>query len=145
VHYWTDLQSVHVFRCYDNIAPNAKCRSMPDYVRPSRLYVTAETRCAAKSVSFARCARRLLTRYVRAHLRRLPEMTSHTGALSAADRPRDWGRCAVADSNSFAHVKLQSRFLRRRRRRRRRVSGTQWTRDAVFNRIERRHKLIEID
>ena len=25
------------------------------------------------------------------------------------------------------------------------VSGTQWTRDAVFNRIERRHKLIEID
>ena len=20
VHYWTDLQSVHVFRCYDNIA-----------------------------------------------------------------------------------------------------------------------------
>ena len=25
VHYWTDLQSVHGFRCYDNIAPNAKC------------------------------------------------------------------------------------------------------------------------
>jgi len=25
VHYWADLQSVHGFRCYDNIAPNAKC------------------------------------------------------------------------------------------------------------------------
>jgi len=24
VHYWTDLQSVHRFRCHDNIAPNAK-------------------------------------------------------------------------------------------------------------------------
>jgi len=24
VHYWVDLQSVHGFRCYDNIAPNAK-------------------------------------------------------------------------------------------------------------------------
>jgi len=22
VHYWVDLQSVHRFRCYDNIAPN---------------------------------------------------------------------------------------------------------------------------
>jgi len=26
VHYWADLQSVHGFRCYDNIAPNAKCQ-----------------------------------------------------------------------------------------------------------------------
>jgi len=25
VHYWADLQSVHGFRCCDNIAPNAKC------------------------------------------------------------------------------------------------------------------------
>jgi len=25
VHYWADLQSVHGFRCYDNIALNAKC------------------------------------------------------------------------------------------------------------------------
>jgi len=50
-------------------------------------------------------------------LRRLPDMTSLTSALSAPDRPRDWGRCAV--SNSFAHVKLQSRFLPRRRRRQR--------------------------
>jgi len=24
VHYWTDLQSVYGFRCYNNIAPNAK-------------------------------------------------------------------------------------------------------------------------
>ena len=24
VHYWADLQSVHGFRCYGNIAPNAK-------------------------------------------------------------------------------------------------------------------------
>jgi len=24
VNYWADLQSVHGFRCYDNIAPNAK-------------------------------------------------------------------------------------------------------------------------
>ena len=35
VYYWADLQSVHVFRCYDSIAPNAKyqrvlcTRSMP--------------------------------------------------------------------------------------------------------------------
>jgi len=37
VYYWAYLQSVHGFRCYDNIAPNAKCqrvlvltsRSMP--------------------------------------------------------------------------------------------------------------------
>ena len=26
VHYWADLQSVHRFRCYDNIPPNAKCQ-----------------------------------------------------------------------------------------------------------------------
>ena len=26
VHYWVDLQSVHRFHCYDNIAPNAKCQ-----------------------------------------------------------------------------------------------------------------------
>jgi len=26
VHYWADLQSVHGFRCYDNIVPNAKCQ-----------------------------------------------------------------------------------------------------------------------
>ena len=26
VHYWADVQSVHGFRCYDNIAPNAKCQ-----------------------------------------------------------------------------------------------------------------------
>ena len=26
VHNWADLQSVHGFRCYDNIAPNAKCQ-----------------------------------------------------------------------------------------------------------------------
>ena len=25
VYYWADLQSVHGFRCYDNIAPNVKC------------------------------------------------------------------------------------------------------------------------
>jgi len=26
VQYWADLQSVHGFRCYDNIASNAKCQ-----------------------------------------------------------------------------------------------------------------------
>ena len=26
MHYWADLQSVHRFRCYDNIAQNAKCQ-----------------------------------------------------------------------------------------------------------------------
>ena len=26
VHYWADLQSVHKFRCYDNIMPKAKCQ-----------------------------------------------------------------------------------------------------------------------
>jgi len=26
MHYWADLQSVHGFRCYDNIAPNEKCQ-----------------------------------------------------------------------------------------------------------------------
>jgi len=40
VQYWEDLQSVHGFRWYDDIAPNAKCqqvlctRSMPGYGRP---------------------------------------------------------------------------------------------------------------
>jgi len=29
VHYWADLQSVHGFRCYDNVAPNAKCQRVP--------------------------------------------------------------------------------------------------------------------
>ena len=28
VYYWAGLQSVHGFRCYDNIAPNAKCQRM---------------------------------------------------------------------------------------------------------------------
>jgi len=28
LHYWADLQSVHGFRCYDNIAPNAKCQQV---------------------------------------------------------------------------------------------------------------------
>jgi len=26
VHCWADMQSVNGFRCYDNIAPNAKCQ-----------------------------------------------------------------------------------------------------------------------
>jgi len=26
VHYWADLQSVHRFRCYDNVALNTKCQ-----------------------------------------------------------------------------------------------------------------------
>ena len=26
VHYWADLQLVHGFRCYENVAPNAKCQ-----------------------------------------------------------------------------------------------------------------------
>ena len=26
VRYWAHLQSVHGFRCYDNIAPNVKCQ-----------------------------------------------------------------------------------------------------------------------
>ena len=26
VHYWANLQSVNGFRCYENIAPNAKCQ-----------------------------------------------------------------------------------------------------------------------
>ena len=26
MHYWADLQSVHRFRCCDNIVPNAKCQ-----------------------------------------------------------------------------------------------------------------------
>jgi len=28
VHYWADLQLVHRFCCYDNIAPNAKCQQV---------------------------------------------------------------------------------------------------------------------
>jgi len=27
-HHWADLQSVHGFRCYDNIVPNAKCQRL---------------------------------------------------------------------------------------------------------------------
>ena len=30
VHCWADLLSVHGFRCYDNIAPNAKCQRVLD-------------------------------------------------------------------------------------------------------------------
>jgi len=39
VHYWADLQSVHGFRCFDNIAPNVSChqrvlrtRSLPGFL-----------------------------------------------------------------------------------------------------------------
>jgi len=28
VHYWVELQSVHGFRCYDNIVPNVKCQQV---------------------------------------------------------------------------------------------------------------------
>jgi len=28
VHCWADLQSVHEFNCYDNIAPNAKFQQL---------------------------------------------------------------------------------------------------------------------
>ena len=28
VHYWSDLQSVHWFHCYDNRAPNKKCQQV---------------------------------------------------------------------------------------------------------------------
>jgi len=28
VPYWADLQSLHGFRCYDNIAPKAKCQQV---------------------------------------------------------------------------------------------------------------------
>ena len=28
MHYWVDLQSVHGFRCYDNIAPNTKSQQV---------------------------------------------------------------------------------------------------------------------
>jgi len=28
VHCWADLQSVHEFHCYDNIAPSAKCQQV---------------------------------------------------------------------------------------------------------------------
>jgi len=28
VHYWADFQSVHGFRCYDNIASNVKCQQV---------------------------------------------------------------------------------------------------------------------
>jgi len=31
VHCWAGLQSVHGFRCYDNIAPNAKCQRVLVY------------------------------------------------------------------------------------------------------------------
>jgi len=27
-HYWADLQSVHWFRSYDNLVPNAKCQQV---------------------------------------------------------------------------------------------------------------------
>jgi len=28
MHSWADLQSVHGFHCYDNVAPNAKCQRL---------------------------------------------------------------------------------------------------------------------
>jgi len=54
VHYWADLQSVHVFPWYDDIAPKAKCQrllvlAMPGYffsiidftrtVQTSKIYI----------------------------------------------------------------------------------------------------------
>ena len=117
--------------------------------------------CCAQAVGVDQCARLASSDKLRGRAHQsLPEMTSQTASLSAADRPRDWGRCArrlsSVDSNSFALqckadfyvdvdvVSRRTQWTRslggppRRRRRRRR-------RRAVFNRIERRHKLIEID
>jgi len=31
VHNWADLQSVHGFRCSDNLAPNAKFQRLPGW------------------------------------------------------------------------------------------------------------------
>ena len=51
VHYWEDLQLVHGFRCYDNIAPNAKCQRVLDCLYS--LYVRFQKRSdAARAVNF---------------------------------------------------------------------------------------------
>ena len=52
VHYWADLQSVHGFRCCDNIVPNAKC-DVSEYLYSlcawfARLYSTVLGSCVRK-------------------------------------------------------------------------------------------------
>jgi len=42
VHYWAGLQSVHGFRCYDSIAPNAKCQRVLRSVSGYKFTVESE-------------------------------------------------------------------------------------------------------
>ena len=53
VHYWADLQLVHGFRCYDNIAPNANCQRVlylftQSYSLPA---MAEESTCASRQAS----------------------------------------------------------------------------------------------
>jgi len=41
VHHWANLQSVQGFRCYDNIAPNAKCQRVL-VLAPCLVYICVE-------------------------------------------------------------------------------------------------------
>jgi len=71
VHCCADLQSVHGFRCYDNIAPNAKCQRVlvlalclvTFRVRRSRgeMYIDHGRQCVFVSACVSVCPRRMPT------------------------------------------------------------------------------------
>ena len=53
VNYWADLQSVHRFHCYDNIAPNAKCQQVLVFVfMPGSVILTSLICGLVKPVKF---------------------------------------------------------------------------------------------
>jgi len=50
MHYCADLQSLHGFRCYDNIAPNAKCQRVRVLVLALCLVVILSDTCPERDV-----------------------------------------------------------------------------------------------
>ena len=51
VQYWVDLQSVHGFRCYDNITPNAKCQRVLVYFSPGLIIIQHNHERDSKAVT----------------------------------------------------------------------------------------------
>jgi len=75
VHYWSDLQSVHGFRCYDNTAPNAKCQ---------RVLVLASA--CTRSMPGSYCNRHLSCFYLLTYL--LLTRVSHPGEFYTVSQKR---------------------------------------------------------
>ena len=72
MHCWADLQSVHGFRCYDDIAPNAKCQRVLKLILDLCLVyccihchnsATEKVRFLARRAGFANRLLRLLYSY----------------------------------------------------------------------------------